>query len=510
MKKFQLLFLLQLLFIGNPVFGQKSPLPPFVKNDLDNYMKTAMEQWQVPGAAIAIIKDGKVILMKGYGVLEEGKPEKVDENTLFMIGSNTKAFTGTSMSLLANEGKCSLNDRVKQWLPEFTMKDPWVADHVNLTDILCHRLGMETFQGDFMYWTSDLTIEQVMEKFGKLTPEYDFRSKWGYTNAAFAIAGLCIGKISGIPWAEFVKQNILSPLNMDHTLTSSMEIRDADNAARPYTIVDGKLTGIPYPEIDDLAPAGSISSSVSDMSHWVLCLLDSGKYQGKQIIPWEVIARTRQPESIEGEIHYFGNASHFELYGLGWELSDYYGREIVSHTGGVNGFSTSVTLLPEEKLGIIVFTDNDTTDLYSSAKWDIMNAMLGIPFQDVNARWYSAHLSNTRSQERWLKEKRDSVMLKLKPEISLDAFTGKYMNDAYGYTVIRRENNHLVISFQHHPDLTGKLESLGGSRFLCTYSDPEFGVKVIPFVIDDGKVKSFTLHVADFIEYTGYDFIKED
>ncbi len=511
MKRFKIESVIFILFLfAGQLYGQNSAPPVFITDSLDHYMNRALEQWQVPGAAIVVIRDGKIIYMKGFGFLEKDGKEKVDENTLFMIGSNTKAFTGTSMALLDEEGKCSLNDKVQQWLPDFTMKDPWVAKELNLTDILCHRIGMETFQGDFMYWTSDLTIQQVIEKFGKLTPKYGFRSKWGYTNAGFAIAGECIEKISGMPWSDFVQKNFLTPLHMDRTLTSTLEISAASNAAKPYTIVDGKLEEIPYPKIDNLASAGSISSSISDMSHWILCLLDSGWYNGKQVIPWNAIDRTRQPESIEGTIKYMGELAHFKLYGLGWELQDYDGREIVSHTGGVNGFVTSVTLVPEEKDGIIVFTNSDMNDLYSAAKWDILDALFGLPFLDYNRYMLISHKNHEEKENLEISKERDTVKMKLKPALPLSAYSGNYNNDTYGYINIQVNDNNLEMSFQHHPDLKGKLECLGGNRFLCTYSDPEFGVRVIPFKTSDNKVESFILHVADFIEYTGYEFKKSD
>ena len=483
-------------------------IPAFIPDSLDLYMSRAIVQWQVPGAAVAVVENGKVIYMKGFGTLEAGGSEKVDENTLFMIGSNTKAFTATSLAILEEEGKCSLEDKVRQWLPDFMMMDPWVANEINLTDILCHRIGMETYQGDFMYWTSDLSLKEVIEKFGKLSPKYGFRSRWGYTNACFAIAGACIEKISGMPWESCIRSAILDPLGMTRTLTLSTQIAGAANAAKSHTLVNGKLVEIPYPKIDNLAPAGSISSSVSDMSHWMICLLDSGRYQGRQVIPWEAIERTRQPESIEGGSSTFFKSTHFQLYGLGWELSDYAGFGIVSHTGGVNGFATSVTLVPERKIGIAIFTNSDMDDLYASAKRDILDAMLGQPYHDFNSIFLNAFNRNYAKDVQWVRSKRDSVSLHLRTSFPFEAYAGTYSNDAYGTINIKAEKGKLVMTFQHHPDLKGEMESLGSNRFLCTYSDPEFGIKVIPFRAEDGKIISFDLHVADFIEETSYNFNK--
>jgi CubicO group peptidase (beta-lactamase class C family) len=177
----------------------QNEVPSFISDSLDSYVERALTNWQIPGVALLVVRNGQVVVQKGYGYLEMDKPEKVDENTLFMIASNTKAFTGTAMCMLETEGKCSLDDRVQKYLPGFTMKDPWVAQHLTLADVMSHRIGMETFQGDFMYWESDLSSDEVIEKFGMLTPMYDFRTKWGYCNAGFLVAGECLEKISGEP-----------------------------------------------------------------------------------------------------------------------------------------------------------------------------------------------------------------------------------------------------------------------------------------------------------------------
>ena len=243
-------------------------LPPFLRDSLDTYVNRALTMWKIPGVAVGVVKDGQLVMAKGYGVLEAGKPAKVDANTLFAIGSNTKAFTGTALAMLENDGLCQLDDPVVKYLPKFTMKDDWVAQHLNLQDIVSHRIGMETFQGDFMYWTSDLTQDQVIEKFGKLTPVYPVRTKWGYCNAGFLLAGKCIERISGKSWEDNLRQRIFQPLKMSRTLALNAEIDKATNDARAHTIhpATGELMEIPYGKIDNLAPAGSIFSNVEDMA----------------------------------------------------------------------------------------------------------------------------------------------------------------------------------------------------------------------------------------------------
>ena len=256
------LFFLLFIFVEVAYAQPAAQLPAFLTDSLDLYVTRALADWQIPGVAVCVVKDGQPVVMKGYGLRELGKPEKVDEHTLFMIGSNTKAFTGTALALLAHEEKCSLDDKVKKWLPEFRMYDPWVEENAILTDLVSHRLGMETFQGDFMYFDSDFTTEEIIRNFGKLKPLYDFRTKWGYCNAGFLLAGQCIERISGDSWAETLRKRLFEPLEMNRTLALSSEIGQATNKAAAHTLHHGELKVIPYGEIDPVAPAGSISSSI--------------------------------------------------------------------------------------------------------------------------------------------------------------------------------------------------------------------------------------------------------
>jgi CubicO group peptidase (beta-lactamase class C family) len=435
--------------------------------------------------------------------------DKVDENTLFMIGSNSKAFTATALAILDAEKKLSLDDNVTKWIPEFKLDNKAAGEQAIIRDLLCHRLGFQTFQGDFTYWTSNLSRAEVIEKMGHIKAAYPFRSKWGYTNAAFLTAGEIIPKVTGIQWEDFVKQRIFMPLGMSRTLALSKDFPAATNKCQPHTIADGKLIKIPYCLIDNLAPAGSISSSVNDMSKWVLMQLDNGKLYGKEVIPAAAIAQTRLPHSILGNGGHLYNKGHFSLYGLGWFLEEYSGKKIVSHTGGVNGFVTSVTLIPEENLGVIVFTNTDQNSFYEALKWEIADAYLGNPYRGYS----NVYLLNTTLRKNMEAKKdktlKDSAALKLTASLPLNAYTGKYFNDVYGDMNVVIENNELRMRFSHHPDMYAKLQSLGADRFYATFTDPEFSKAVFPFTAENGKVTGVTVKVADFIEYNSYQFIKQ-
>lgn len=508
MKRF--LFFLPTFLISLFVFSQNDTIPSFVKDSLDQYVNNALAEWKIPGAAVCIIKNGKVVVMKGYGVKETGTNDNVDENTLFMIGSNTKAFTATALAMLDADKKLSLDDKVQKWLPDFKLYDPWVAKETIIRDLLCHRLGFETFQGDFMYFDSDLTTAEVREKMAKLKPLYSFRSKWGYTNSAFLTAGEIIPKVTGRSWADFITDSIFKPLGMNNSLALSADIKAASNKCAAHTVVNGNLKKIPYGNIDNLAPAGSISCSVSDMSHWMMMQLDNGKYNNNTIVPASAIAQTRTPASILGNGGQLFNKGHFALYGLGWFLQEYSGRKIVSHTGGINGFVTSFTLVPEEKLGFIVFTNTDANSFYEALKWEIMDAYFGLPYRNYSKVYLGFYQSNEKKSEKEIKAKRDTIAMHLKTDLSLQSYAGEYIHDVYGKMTVTSEKDKLVARFEHHKGRYAELEALGGSRFLATFNDPLYGIKVWPFTLQNGKVKSVTVTVADFVEFTPYEFVKKN
>jgi CubicO group peptidase (beta-lactamase class C family) len=375
------LILLPLLFVTLIVHGQ---LPSFIKDSLENYVNGALAEWKIPGVAVSIVKDGKVVYMKGFGVKDIETKEPVDENTIFMIGSNTKAFTATALAILHAEKKLSLDDKVQKWFPGFTLYDPWVAKEANIRDLLCHRLGFETFQGDFMYFDSDLTEQEVFEKLAKLKPMYGFRSRWGYTNAAFGVAGEVLRRASDHSWAEFITERIFQPLDMKSTIALTKDITSAPNRSSAHTVHQNTLKKIPYGRLDNMSPAGSISSSVRDLNNWLLVQLDSGKLNGKQVLPAKAIVETWQPHSILGDQPPIFNTGHFSLYGLGWFLQEYNGKKMVSHTGGINGFVTSVTMFPEENLGFVVLTNTDANGFYEALKWEIADAFLGLPYRNYS------------------------------------------------------------------------------------------------------------------------------
>jgi len=499
-------FILTCLFIYTAQ-AQNVNRTKFLTDSLDNYINRALTNWRIPGAAVCIVKDGRIVLRKGYGIKELGQGAKTDENTLFMIGSNTKAFTATALAMLQTQNKLQLDDKVTKYLPDFKLDNKAATEMATVRDLLCHRLGFETFQGDFTYWTSNLSRQEVIEKMSHVKALYPFRSKWGYTNAAFLTAGEIIPKAAGKPWEVYVKENILAPLGMSSTLLLTKDLATSYNKAAAHTLVDGRLVAIPYAQIDNMAPAGAMSSSINDMSKWVLALLDNGKVGARNVIPAAAIKTTRQPQMLVGN----DAEGSFTAYGLGWFLQGYKNHRLVTHTGGVNGFVSSVTLVPDQNLGIVILTNTDQNDLISTLNLDIIDAYIKQPYHRYNENAINNSKASMLREQQHDKALRDSAALlpAPRPALNINDYTGKYTSDLYGnLTVARGENNDLEMRFEHHPKMFARLQPLGGNRFYATFSDPEFGKAVFPFTVQNNRVTSVQVKVADFIELTPYEFKK--
>ncbi|MGB4969675.1 MAG: serine hydrolase [Saprospiraceae bacterium] len=508
MKYLTLKIIILILVIPN-LSSSQNEIPAFINDSLDIYVNRALRDWRIPGCAVAIVKNGKVIVSKGYGIRDLESRMPVDEHTQFMIASNTKAVTGICLAKLEQEKILSLNDPVTKWLPWFKLYDKNATELVTIKDILTHRIGFETFQGDFSHWNTNTSRREVIERMAKIKPVYGFRDRWGYCNAGYTVAGEIIYKSSGLNWEQYITKNLFEPLGLTETHALNNNFINQPNHCTPYTIYNNEILKLTIPNLNNLAPAASICSSVSDWIKWVQLILDEGNWNGKEIISPAAIKRSMQAMSIRGAFNPRFNSGHFNLYGLGWLLQDYHKHKIVSHTGGADGFVSSVTLLPEEELGIVVFTNTDANNFYEALKWELVDAFLGLPYRNYSNLMLPEFTKYQLEDLKWLKSVRDSVDLNLIPPIPLKKFTGNYSNSVYGTMKITQEANFLKASFQHHLNQDAKLEYMGQDRFLCTYSNPTLGIKVIPFKILKKKVVSLSLSCADFIEFTPYEFIKK-
>ena len=477
---------------------------------LDEYFARSREEWNVPGMAIAIVKDDIVVFSKGYGVRDSQNSLPVTNQTRFAIASNTKAFTATALSVLNDAGVLNLNDKVQKWMPEFKLKDELAGKELNIVDLLSHRIGFESFQGDFTYWSSNLTRAEVIQKMSLINAPYSFRTRWGYCNAAYVTAGELIPRVIGENWEDTVKDSILVPLKMDRTIMLSEDLDKASNYAKPHSIIDDELTEIPIARMNNLAAAGSMSSSVKDMTRWLIAQLNNGNVNGEQVLSPRSILRIRSSSSMLGIDTRNYQKTHFYLYGMGLMINDRDGKLVYSHTGGVDCFVSSVLFVPEEKLGIVVLTNTDQNNFYQDLTDEIRDSFLGMPYQDYSKNSLEAFKQNKLAQAQKIDSLKKVVQLKNETSLSLNKFTGDYSNDVYGRITLKLKNEVLNISFSNHPNLRAKLEHLQDDNFLCTFSIPIFGTTEMPFKVENGKVSGLTLKVADFIEFTPYQFRKID
>lgn len=500
------LFVISYLFLNSISYSQNS----FITDSLDNYINYSMKMWNIPGVAIAIVKDGKIVVAKGYGVKEVNTNDKVDENTLFMIASNSKAFTATALCLLENQNKISLDDRVVKWIPDFQLYDTTLSRYVTIRDLLCHRLGLQTFEGDFVNWSSNLSRKEIIYNFRNLRPVYDFRARYGYCNAAFLTAGEIIPIVTGKSWENYVQENILDNLNMTRTFTSGKIMETDANKTKGHSFYYDELKTVPYDEVDNLGPAASICTCAKDIANWLLMQTDSGKFDSRQVIPYKVLAKTITPNMSLGlnQNYIYKGIKHIRVYGLGWQVEDYNSKLLISHTGGVNGYVTSTCFLPEDKLGIAVFTNTDGNYFYEALKYQIIESYMNLAYRNFSNIFYDGFAQNFNEEKKEYDNEMDVVKQNNKLELPLDEYAGSYYNTAYGQIQIRNDNNQLNIHFPRHPFLTCKLYPLGGNNFFGVYSHPGWGAKVIAFTAKDGKALSVKIKVNDNIDFMEYDFEK--
>lgn len=480
----------------------------FLLDSLDAYIERGMKQWQIPGLAIAIVKDGKVVLMKGYGVRELGKDDKVDENTLFIIASNSKLFTGTSLAKLDFEKKLSLNDKVTQYIPWFRLYDSNATRLANVKDMLCHRLGTKTFQGDFTFWDSNLPKDSIIWKMRYLKPPGEFRQDYGYCNSGFLVAGQVLEKVTGQSWENYVQENILTPLGMTNTYMNTAGLANRNNVAQPHNNLYSSITKIPFDNVDNLGPATSMVSNVKDLTHWLMMQLDSGRYGGKQVLPWPVLQRTRDINIMTGSRKSTAFPTHFRGYGLGVYATDYAGRQVYWHTGGAFGHVTNVCFVPEENLGITILTNNDNQSFFEALRYQVLDAYLGVPYTDRSKFQWGFFAQGKKTTDEEIARLKERVDKKNKPELPLLDFTGSYSNLIYGKINISKSGQMLICRFEHHPDLIGYMEYMDNNEFRITYSNIGYGIYPSKFTVKDGKVLSVEIRSNDFVETDPYLFTK--
>ena len=505
-------WLILLIFFFSTVSAQPvSPnTPDFIRDSLDSYIQKGLNDWNLPGLSVVIVKDGQVVWMKGYGIRDVESRKPVDENTLFMIASNTKLFTATSLALLETQNKISLNDPITRYFPTYRLYSEESTRLVSIRDMLSHHIGTKTYEGDFTFWNTALSREEVMRRMRYLKPPYHFRQEWGYCNSCFLTAGQVIQVVTGDSWEHFVQNHFLIPLAMSQTRILSTAVAEQPNVATPYTTAYADhLTQVPYDNWNNLAPAASIVSNVNDLSHWLFMQLDSGRYQGKQILDWTTISKTRMANTWITSVKDSVYPTHFKGYGLGLFMADYAGRQIFWHTGGAGGMVSNVCFVPEEKLGIAILTNNDNQEFYEDLRYQILDAYLGVPYVNRSLQNLPDFLRKYEAQKTeingWVARVKNS-----QPELPLSAYAGEYTNILYGKIHISQQASHLLIHYDTKPDLSATLDYMDHGEWLLRYNNILYGVFKVQFAVSGGRVKSVSTLQNPYVEYDPYVFVKAD
>jgi len=428
--------------------------------EIDAYANTVMSDWKGSGAgmAIAVVKDDKTVFAKGYGFRELGKPEKVDENTVFAIASNSKAFTAASLAILVDEKKIAWDDKVTKYLPDFQMYDPWVTSELTIRDVVSHRVGLDTFSGDLLWYETTYSNDDILKRVHFLKPVTSFRTRYGYQNLMFIVAGRIIEKVSGKPWGEFVKERILDPLGMTRTATTIKNL--PDNAAFPHNESGGALRVLPRGNVDGAASAAGLNSSVSDLSKWIRLQLGRGKFEGKTIFSEQRSWEMWQPNimlPISEAAAKNNPTRHFNAYGMGWFLYDYYGRKIINHSGGLDGMLSYTVLIPEENTGFVVLTNSESPE-FTIMMNKIRDMIVGAPNRDWNAEAKQQVARNKAAEAEATKKVDDARVPNTKPSLAIANYAGTYTDKMYGDVVISEENGKLVMRFAPSPNFVADLE----------------------------------------------------
>ena len=495
--------------------------PPLGLADFDAYVTRTLKEFDVPGMAVAIVKDGEVVLEKGYGVRERGRPAPVDAHTLFAIASNTKAFTTASLAILMDEHKVDWNDRVVDHLPWFQMSDPYVTREMTVRDLLVHRSGLGLGAGDLLFWpTTTYTTREVAEHLRYVPLSTGFRSAYAYDNILYAVAGLTIEQVSGKSWAEFVHERIFGPVGMTESRASCTELQPGDNVATGHAKFDFKdLRPVPALAWDNNLAAGGINSNVHDMAKWMQVQLDGGKLPpGPDGKIRRLFSAERQQEmwSVVTPIPIWEPAlpalrplkPNFLGYGHGWGLSDYRGKKIVSHTGGWPGQVSRLTLVPELKLGVIVLTNQEVGAAFQAVTWRVLDAFMQAPATD----WVAAYAEAVKkgadnADDSWAKHvaARDPDS---KPSLPPARYAGTYRDAWYGDVTLTKEGDKLVLRFSKTAQLLGDLEPWQHDTFLVRWRDRSLNADAfLTFALGpDGEIKSARMAAISPLTDFSFDF----
>ena len=474
------------LLAASRLAAQQAPLVGF-----DDYVTRTMKDWKDPGLAIAIVRNDSVVLMKGYGTRTLGKNEPVDEHTMFAIGSSSKAFTAMLVAMMVDAGKMQWDDQASRYLPDLQLYDPYVSKELTVRDLLTHRSGLA--RGDLMWFAGGYERDEILRRVRFLRPSWSVRSQFGYQNLMYLAAGQAVAKTAGKSWDDLIRERIFTPLGMNESNTTIRALEGKSNVASPHLTVNDTVHVVPYHLIDNIGPAGSINSNVSDMIKWVRFQLDGGKVNGKPLVGPRPFAETHTAQMnivVGAQAKAFNPFTHLQAYGMGWFLQDYRGRQLDQHGGNIDGMSAMVALVPEEKIGVVILTNANGSPVPTIVLYRALDALMGAPMRDWNEEQKKVRERALPAQRAAEAKRLASRVMNTKPSLSLDKYAGVYADSLYGdvtFTVVGDALNMKYgpfidarLAHWHYDTFEGRATQLAAGRMTATFAlDAEGKVKSV-------------------------------
>jgi CubicO group peptidase (beta-lactamase class C family) len=415
---------------------------------VDAIVADALRAWDAPGMAVAVVWDDKVVYLKGAGVRERGRPEAVTPDTLFAIGSCTKAFTATALAVLVDEGKAAWDDPVRKHVPTFRLADPLADREVTLRDLLCHRTGLA--RHDLLWYRAPWPVEESTRRMAYLDQRHSFRAAYEYNNLAYLAAGLAVSSAAKGPWHEFVRQRLFAPLGMKGAVFTRSDALKADHATPHRRGPDGKAEPMEwYPDDKQIRASGSIKAGVRDLSQWVRMQLAGGTLDGKRVVSEEALAETHAPQVVVplGRARARATGATQASYGLGWGITDYRGHHVLEHGGAVDGFRARIVLLPKDRAGVVLLTNLEEADALQAAGNAILDHVLGLPKKDWNAHFLRQRDEAEAARKERLRKRLAARQVGTRPSRELDAYAGTYAEPAYGTVRVTLEGKELALTW---------------------------------------------------------------
>jgi len=493
-----------------PATGQTQPMNAAA---IDTLVERTLRTFEVPGIAVCVIKDGKIIHSKGYGLRSLDTRQPVDENTLFGIASNSKAFTTAALGMLVDEKKIDWDDKVRKYIPEFQLFDPYVTEEFTIRDLLCHRSGLGLGAGDLMFFpdSSDFTIPDILYNLKFLKPVTSFRSQYAYDNNLYIVAGEVVARVSGMSWDEYIDKKILHPLGMSHSASSYDRLPDTTDVIDGHARVEGKIKVIARSRSKVDHAAGGIYSSISDLSKWVQLHLADGKYgSGQQLFSTAVLQERWSPQTILRVGGPGTYNTHFAGYGLGFVLNDVKGYKQVSHTGGLEGMVTQITMIPELQLGIIVLTNQEEGTAFSAITNQIKDGYFGIKGTD-RVTEYAGYRKKQQMEDKKLTDSIWKEVTQFKSQqgsANLSIYTGTYRDPWLGDVTISIKNGKTWFDSKRSPKLTGEMIPYKGNSFIVKWRDRSMNADAyVLFTLDErGQATGIKMRPVSPATDFSYDF----